>query len=409
MKGINYLFVIFLLFALNSFEYSLAQTPKFNLTLDAGHGGHDSGALGSISKEKSINLGVVLKLGGLISANCKDVNLVYTRNTDVFIPLQERADIANRNNSNLFISVHTNSAKSTSAYGAEVYTLGLAKSKANLDVAMKENAVILLEDDYKTKYKGFDPNSVESYIMFEFMQDNNMESSLSLATKVEDNFVKGLKRYDRGVRQAGFWVLHRTACPSILVELGFISNKQEEKFLASDAGQEKLAKAIYNAFLDFKSEYDKKLGRRVPAGEKPARLDLTEDVQPERSTAVIPETVQKKIEPATDKKNDIVPAKTDNTIASAPSTQKSGIPVFRVQFYSAPEKLSNNDPMLVNVQELDSFREGGLYKYTSGNSSEYKEILKIKDQLKKRFPDAFIIAFMGEKKMSVREAMEWKP
>jgi N-acetylmuramoyl-L-alanine amidase len=248
-------------FAICCFTVSIAQNSKFTVVIDAGHGGHDPGAVGKISREKDINLSVSLQLGEIIAANYNDVKVVFTRNTDKYLTLQERADIVNNNHADLFISLHTNAAQSGSAYGTESFTLGLAKSKGNLDVAMRENSVMLLEDDYKSKYKGFDPASVDSYIMFEFMQDKYIDRSISFASDIQNHFKNYANRSDRGVRQAGFWVLYRSACPSVLIELGFISNSTEEKFLASASGQKQLAESIYKAFVSFKYEHEKKSGK----------------------------------------------------------------------------------------------------------------------------------------------------
>jgi len=239
----------------------VAQNSKFTVVIDAGHGGHDPGAIGKISREKDINLAVALHLGELIATNYNDVKVVFTRTTDKYLTLQERANIVNNNHADLFLSIHTNSAQSGSASGTESFTLGLAKSKGNLDVAMRENAVMLLEDDYKSKYKGFDPKSVDSYIMFEFMQDKYIDRSISFASEIQNHFKNFAGRSDRGVRQAGFWVLYQSACPSVLVELGFISNSAEEKYLASGGGQKQLAESIYKAFVGFKYEHDKKSGK----------------------------------------------------------------------------------------------------------------------------------------------------
>jgi len=239
----------------------IAQNSKFTVVIDAGHGGHDPGAIGKISREKDINLAVSIQLGELIATNYNDVKVVFTRTTDKYLTLQERANIVNSNHADLFICIHTNSAKSSAATGAESFTLGLAKTKGNLDVAMLENSVMLLEDDYKSKYKGFDPTSVDSYIMFEFMQDKYIDRSISIASEIQNHFKNFAGRSDRGVRQAGFWVLYQSACPSVLIELGFISNPAEEKYLASSGGQRQLAESIYKAFVGFKYELDKKSGK----------------------------------------------------------------------------------------------------------------------------------------------------
>ena len=255
---ILYLSVCLGLWAL-SFGTSKAEAKDFVVVIDAGHGGHDPGAIGKISKEKNINLKVALKLGKQITQNCPDVKVIYTRNRDVFIPLNRRAEIANNAKANLFISIHTNSvANGKSVKGASTWTLGLAKSNANLEVAKRENAVILYEDDYQTRYAGFDPNSAESYIIFEFMQDKYMEESVHLASLVQNQFKNTCKRTDRGVHQAGFLVLKASAMPSILIELGFISNPEEERYLNSEAGSTSLAKGIFQAFTAYKREYEMK-------------------------------------------------------------------------------------------------------------------------------------------------------
>lgn len=262
LKNVTKLFVFALavFFSIASTDV-LSQNNKYTLVIDAGHGGHDPGAVGKFAREKDINLSVALYLGELIATNFSDVKVIYTRTTDKYLTLHERANIVNTNQADLFISIHTNSATNSSAYGTETFTLGLAKTKGNLDVAMRENSVILLEDDYKTKYKGFDPRSVDSYIMFEFMQDKYIDKSVSFAQDIQYYFKNHADRIDRGVRQAGFWVLFQSACPSVLVELGFISNAAEEKYLASQLGTKQLAESIYKAFVNLKYEHDKKYGK----------------------------------------------------------------------------------------------------------------------------------------------------
>ena len=247
-------------------------SKKFVVVIDAGHGGHDPGAVGKISKEKNINLSVALQLGNLIKEQCADTRVIYTRSRDVFIPLARRAEIANEAKADLFISIHTNSVGGNkSVQGASTWTLGLAKSDANLEVAKRENSVILYEDDYKTRYAGFNPNSAESYIIFEFMQDKYMSQSVHLASLVQKEFKQTGKRIDRGVHQAGFLVLKASAMPSILVELGFISNPTEERYLNSESGKRALANSIFQAFLTYKEEQKMRLegskGNTLPEAE----------------------------------------------------------------------------------------------------------------------------------------------
>ena len=255
-RHILYICIYFGLF-FSPFCITSVEAKDFVVVIDAGHGGHDPGALGKISKEKTINLNVALKLGKQIKRNCPDVKVVYTRERDVFIPLDRRAEIANNAKADLFISIHTNSvANNRTAKGASTWTLGLAKSDANLEVAKRENSVILYESDYKTRYAGFNPNSAESYIIFEFMQDKYMSQSVHLASLVQKEFRHTCKRADRGVHQAGFLVLKASAMPSILVELGFISHPEEERYLNSEAGSTTLANGIFRAFLSYKREHE---------------------------------------------------------------------------------------------------------------------------------------------------------
>lgn len=222
---------------------------SFTVVIDAGHGGNDAGAIGYVLKlkEKDLNLCVAQRLADKIRQHYPDVNVVMTRTTDVFLPLQQRADIVNKNHADLFISIHTNAAENRKACGAETFILGTDRMEDNLDVAMRENAVMKLEAD-QTVYQGFDPNSIESYIIFELMQNQYMDNSLEFAELVQKQFVGTLQRANRGVRQAAFWVLLQSACPSVLVEMGFISNAEEEKWLASEAGKNGIVNGIFNAF-----------------------------------------------------------------------------------------------------------------------------------------------------------------
>ena len=236
--------------------FSAMSLMSFTVVIDAGHGGHDAGAIGLVKgvKEKDLNLTVAKRLATKIQQNHPDVKVVLTRETDVFLPLQQRADIVNKNHADLFISIHTNAAENRKAQGAETFILGTDRMEDNLDVAMRENAVMKLEDD-QTVYQGFDPNSIESYIIFELMQNQYMDNSLVFAELVQNQFVGTLHRANRGVRQAAFWVLLQSACPSVLVEMGFVSNAEEEKWLASEDGKNSIANGIYTAFQQY---YNKK-------------------------------------------------------------------------------------------------------------------------------------------------------
>jgi N-acetylmuramoyl-L-alanine amidase len=386
-----------------------AQNKAFTVVIDAGHGGKDPGAKGRTINEKQINLNVALKLGSLISQNHPDTKVIYTRKTDVFVELDERANIANRNKADLFISVHTNSVpkSSSSASGTETYTLGLARTDENLDVAMRENSAILLEDNYLQKYEGFDPNSSESYIIFEFMQNKHVEQSVSLASYIQKAFASA-NRTDRGVRQAGFLVLRKTSMPSVLIELGYISNAREEEFMRSDAGQTKLAKAIYNAFSKYKWAYDRKQGGlKNTVAAAPLQLDTSEEMpEPARDIAEpVRETFESTDEPPVGSEEYIMRKKAAKTSVSAQKTQKvqrttKSKTVYKVQILTYNKKLSPNSKLFKGYKNVDFFVENGRYKYTYGESTSFEEIKQIRRKILKDFKDAFIIAFRNGERVN---------
>src|ERR1035437_141771 len=253
------LFFLFIAIPIISSSASGIKSEKNRvIVIDAGHGGKDPGALGSISREKDINLAIALKTGKYIQQNIKNVTVIYTRKDDSTVELYDRPKIANKANADLFISIHTNSTNSKKVMGAETWIMGIAKDQANLEVAMNENAVMLREDDYSTKYEGFDPKSSESYIMFSLTQKVFQEQSTDLATKIQQQFRERVNRNDRDVKQAGFWVLYHTKMPSVLVETGFITSPEEEKYLNSKEGQDYLASSIFRACKDYFNEIDSK-------------------------------------------------------------------------------------------------------------------------------------------------------
>lgn len=381
---------------------SSVWAKDFVVVIDAGHGGHDPGAIGKISKEKNINLKVALKLGNLIKQNCNDVKVVYTRSKDVFIPLDRRAEIANNAKADLFISIHTNAlANNRTAKGASTWTLGLAKSDANLEVAKRENSVILYEDDYKTRYAGFNPNSAESYIIFEFMQDKYMEQSVHLASLVQKQFRHHCKRVDRGVHQAGFLVLKASAMPSILVELGFISTPEEERYLNTEEGSSTLAKGIYRAFLSYKREHE----IRLTGSSRTALPNDDEVTDTEVAQIDSTESENKKPQniPHTDKL--VTEAKTQRPIVVESTTNDSEI-TFKIQILTSSRPLSKNDKRLKGLKDVDYYKENGLYKYTYGASSDYNKVLRTRrNTVTPLFKDAFIIAFRNGEKMNINEAI----
>lgn len=370
-----------------SFSVS-AFSKDFTVVIDAGHGGHDPGAIGKISREKNINLNVALRVGKKIQNNCKDVKVIYTRKSDIFIPLDKRAEIANNAQADLFISIHTNAvAKGNTARGTETYTLGLARSEANLEVAKRENSVILIEDDYKQRYAGFNPNSSESYIMFEYIQDKHMEQSVNLAKLVQGQFRNYVKRADRGVHQAGFLVLRATTMPSILIELGYISTPEEERYLNSQEGIEKLAEGVYRAFLKYKREHEKPL---LAASGKL----VSEEINPESEEVATP---VKKQEVRALAMADVRPAETAVVVDREP--------VFKIQILASSKPLKKDDKQLKGLSPVNYYKENGIYKYTYGESADYNKIVQMKKSITDKFKDAFVIAFRDGEKMDVRQAI----
>ena len=401
LKKISLVFTLLFLVAFNS-------VFAFTVVLDAGHGGDDPGAIGAFSKEKNINLKYILGLGAKIKANNPDVKVIYTRTTDFFVPLNTRADIANKAHADLFISIHTNASKSKDAKGTETFTLGLARSKENMELAMLENSVILLENDYKKNYQGFDPNSVDSYIMFQFMQDQYMDQSVHLAEIIQKNFVKGTPMIDRGVRQAGFLVLRATTMPSVLVELGFITNKEEEVYLNKEETMETMTQSLYESFLSYKHQIEKKNGD-VKGGNsnsttvyasKSTATEETEKV--EKKTSKIKKTG--KITPIQeDKKEEIIETPTKST--EAQKNVSSEI-LFKVQFLVSKTKYKEGHSIFKGVKNIDHYYENGYYKYTSGNTSNVDSINALKNQISKKFPDAFLIAYKKNVRMNIHDALK---
>ncbi|MCK5339211.1 MAG: N-acetylmuramoyl-L-alanine amidase [Bacteroidales bacterium] len=354
MKRIALIFGIICIALFSPLE-GLSQQKVRKVVIDAGHGGKDPGAVGKHSKEKDIALAIALKTGEYIEKNLPDVEVIYTRKTDVFIELHKRAQIANDGEADLFISIHCNANNSSKPYGTETYVMGLHKSQANLEVAKLENAAILKEEDYSDMYDGFDPNRDEDYITLTLFQNAYLESSLVLASKVQDQFRERAKLKDRGVWQAGFWVLYKTAMPGILVETGFLSNANDEKYLRTDAGQTYIASAIYRAFKEYKM--------------------MVED----------PDNHAK--------------------IASGKDKEANNIR-FRVQFASTSREKSVDK--FKDVKDVRVYKHKGLFKYTTGDFLSFSEAIKLQNQVRvqKKYRDAFIVAFKNGDRINVDEARE---
>lgn len=385
---------------------AFAANKRFTLVIDPGHGGHDAGARGAISMEKNINLTVALRFGKYVEQNMPEVRVIYTRKQDVFIPLHERANIANRANADLFISVHTNALPAGKvARGFETYTLGMHRAKDNLDVAMRENSVISMEKGFEQTYEGFDPKSSESYIIFEFIQGKNMERSVELARMIQRSVCDGACRPDKGVHQAGFLVLRETSMPSCLIELGFITTPDEERLLNDNAKVDDIAKGIYEAFAKYKNKYDRSVSVPYRAANR----------QESTLPKIVPDSYKEEAENRRVKKQEPVrrtrASKTDDsdrkadTVASQSRNAPKDAPVFKLQIFVGNRNLRKGDAHFKGETEFDSFQEGNLVKYTLGASTNYNEIYRLRKEKLEKFPEAFIIAFKNGEKYDVNQAI----
>ena len=389
---------------------SLAANKRFTLVIDPGHGGHDAGALGAISKEKNINLAVALRFGKYVEQNLPEVRVIYTRKTDVFIPLNERANIANRANADLFISVHTNALPAGKvARGFETYTLGMHRAKDNLDVAMRENSVISMEKDYQQRYQGFDPRSSESYIIFEFIQGKNMERSVELARMIQRGVCDGANRPDKGVHQAGFLVLRETSMPGCLIELGFITTPDEERLLNNDSRVDDIARGIYEAFAKYKNKYDKSVSvpYRAKDSEKVNIPKIVPDQELATKTRVVTRVEQPKREEAKpdQSKREVKEVKKLESKREPKKAEVADVPVFKLQIFVGSRTLRKGDAHFKGETDYDSFQEGNLVKYTLGASTNYNEIYRLRKEKLDKFPEAFIIAFKNGQKYDVNQAI----
>jgi N-acetylmuramoyl-L-alanine amidase len=337
---------------------------KWIIVIDPGHGGFDPGALGSYSQEKNITLAISKKVGAYLESNMKNVKVIYTRTDDTNPDLKERPKIANKYDADIFISIHSNWAKEKYVTGPETYVMGLAKDEANLAVAMKENEVMLLEDDYSTKYQGFDPKSPESYIIFSLTQNLFLKQSTDLASKVQTELSQKLNRYDRGVKQAGFWVLYNTKMPAILVETGFITNPAEEKYLNSEDGQDKIASAIYRACREYIEDIDSKTG----------------------ISAKVPEKVP----------DQVVEVKPDS----------SAILLFMIQVTSSGTRKEIKPENFNGIKDIAEIRTENRFRYATGRFTVYSEAVKYRKQVESVYPGAFVIAVKGNKIVPLHQALE---
>ncbi len=439
--------IVLFLITIFCFAVSVSAANKpFTLVIDAGHGGGDAGAKGAISLEKNLTLKFALAFGQMVERNCPDVKVIYTRKADKFVELYRRAEIANQNKADLFISVHINALpRGRVARGFQTYTLGTSKRTGkdtgvlqNLEVAKRENAVILKEENYQERYQGYDPNSPESHIMFEFIQDKNMENSVELAKYMQKYVCQATGRQNMGAQQDNLAVLRLSSMPGCLVELGFITTRDEEQYMNSKAATEQYARGLFNAFMAYRKKHDKnatipyrpepikkevEIPQIVPQEEvkiKPAKKEKVKEkkveqpvVQEEIAQTVLPqdsaeakpveevpqqEQVQQPEPPV---QEPVQPVPSEQPVASVPSA-----PVFKVQILASSAKIKVGDARLKGVKDADFYQEGGLYKYTVGASEDYYEIFRLRKSVIEQFPEAFIIAFRDGVRMNVNEAIK---
>ncbi|MEG1717339.1 MAG: N-acetylmuramoyl-L-alanine amidase [Bacteroidales bacterium] len=355
------------------------------VVIDPGHGGKDPGSVGKYSCEKNLALAVALKLGNLIKSGFPEVKVIYTRSDDRFIELRQRGRIANQNHADLFISIHCNSTDNGSAKGVETWIMGNHKNDANLKVAQVENSAILNEQNYEANYDNFDPNSPDAYIIFSLYQNAFMDQSLSFASKIQEQYMQQLVTPNRGIKQAGFLVLWACALPSVLTELGFISNPEEEKFLNSSEGQNKLAQSLFNAFKDYKYQIEGFNNQSEDRKEKEAISKGGKEEIP------IP-----KDKPKEEIKED--------SGASNP-TELSKI-VFKVQFASSSQNKSVGSAEFKTLKNVSKYEDGGLYKYCCGQEASLDSVQKILRSVQESgYKDAFIVVFENDKRISTQEAL----
>lgn len=370
---------------------SEAQSNKFKVALDAGHGGKDFGAVYGMHIEKDIALSVALKVGKILEKN-QGVDVIYTRKTDVFIDLVERANIANRADANIFVSIHCNANKNTAADGTETYVMGVAKNASNLEAAKRENKVITLEKDYKEKYDGFDPSSPETLIGIELMQEEFLDNSISLASKVQDQFVSKFKRKNRGVKQAPYMVLHKAYMPRVLIEMGFISNQKEGAYLDSEEGQDDMAEAIAGAIMGYKKEF-------FGAG----KSDAVSDKPSQRITEA-----ERTVEPAVEE-----PKRTNPTTTPAVTNVEESKPAistgvtFKVQISASSKNLPLTPSNFNGLAGVTNIKDGTLYKYYYGESRDYSSIKdRLAEAKSKGFSSAYVVAFKNGQRISLEEALK---
>ena len=420
-----------------------AGKHKYTLVIDAGHGGKDAGACANRAMEKNINLSVALAFGRYVEQNCPDVRVIYTRKTDVFIPLHERASIANRNKADVFISIHTNALPGKSprpVTGMETYTMGIRRSDEKLSAAKRENEVVLIEKDYQQHYAGYDPRSPESMMIFEIMNETNMAESVELARMIQQNTSRTAGRPNKGVRQDAFLVLRETSMPACLVELGYITTPSEAAYLTNKTNVDLMGRGIYQAFVAFKNKqtgktvsapvYSKEKETVEKTTETPRNTEVQKPIEVQKTTEN-QKTIdtQKSIEPqkpietqkpvvvveqtaketASEIPQDTVPSPMPVQVQEQPTSLPASVtsaPIFKVQLFASSARIKSGDARMKGIAGVDSYQENGLWKYTVGASEDYNEIYRLRKQVLDKFPQAFIIAFVNGNKVDAAKAYQ---
>ncbi len=378
---------------------------KYTLVIDAGHGGKDAGACSGKAKEKVINLNVALAFGRYVEQNCPDVRVIYTRKNDRFIPLHERAAIANRNKADVFISIHTNSVASKKPIrGMETYTMGIRRSDEKLSAAKRENEVILIEDDYKQHYSGYDPRSPESTLIFEVINEQNMMKSVELASMIQKYTCSVAGRPDKGVRQDAFLVLRETSMPACLIELGYITTPSEVKYLYNKRNVDLMGYGIYQAFVAFKNKQTGKAVSMPQPSSRPVTDEQPQEVaQSKKVSQPVPVTLP--VEPA-QKKSKAEEKPVQKKQEGKAEQQAADVTVFKVQFLASNTKMKASDKRLKDVKDFDCYKEDGMWKYTIGASADYNEIYRLRKGILDKFPQAFIIAYRNGEKIDAGKAYQ---
>ncbi len=365
------------------------------VVIDAGHGGKDPGTMVNTAREKDIALAIALRLGNLIHERIPGVKVIYTRSTDDFIPLFERSVIANKNNADLFISIHVNFCATPAIKGTETYVLGLHRTEDNLNVAKKENSAILLEQDYTSRYEGFNPNLSESYIMFELIQDTNIDQSVEFAGILQDSFRQNAKRSSRDVRQAGFLVLRETAMPAVLIETGYLSNKSEANYLMSDIGRKSLALAIFNSFKSYKEKFDSRLNLKFTEKQHPKKDEILISTDPKEGEEI--KVTDRNVKTKEKEANNV-----ESTVdKKRVQIQKDKI-TYVIQLSAYPKKLPLNSRLFKGITDIWEIKVDDYFKYYTLESNSFAEAKENLATVKLKIPDAFIVRFKNGQPITIK-------